>query len=209
MTRDCRGSLGLLGCAAAVLAVAGCSTAGDRLKGQAPRNEVFVGDVSLPEVRPGREDRPFSFRAEPDGLLFVYFGFTSCPDVCPTTLSDLRDALDELGPDAARVGVAFVTVDPYRDTTEVLVPYLASYFAGAHALYPRTQEQLARAETAYGASSTASRRPDGTVEVSHTTAGYIVDDTGHVRVQWPFGLPPDDMAHDMRRLLAARSGGGT
>lgn len=206
MTRDRRSSLAVLGWAAAVLAVTGCSTAGDRLKGQAPQGEAFVGDVSLPEVRPGREDRPFTFRAEPGGLLFVYFGFTSCPDVCPTTLSDLRRALGELGADSARVEVAFVTVDPYRDTTEVLVPYLASYFTGAHALYPRTQEQLARAETAFGASSTASKRPDGTVEVSHTAVGYLVDETGRVLVQWPFGLSPEDMAHDLRRLLAARSG---
>ena len=194
--------------AAAVIAsfvlLAGCSGGGGNvaLKGRVPSLPPYVGDVTLPEVHPGAPDVPFALRAEPGHLLYVYFGYTNCPDICPTTLADLRHALKQLGPDGSRVQVAFVTVDTYRDTAEVLVPYLESFTAGAHALYPRTQEQLGRAEASLGATSSASRKADGTYEVSHTGLGTIVDDQGRMRVQWDFGVAPKDIVHDLRILLA-------
>ena len=188
---------------AILLSLAGCSSpeGGEALKGHTPSPPVFVGDVTLPEVHPGAPDVPFEFRAKPGHLLYVYFGFTNCPDICPTTLSDLRRALRQLGPDASRVQVAFVTVDTARDSAEVLVPYLASFSLRAHALLPRTQEQLGRAEAAFKATSSATRKADGNVEVSHTGLGTIVDDQGRMRVQWDFGVKVRDMAHDLRILL--------
>ena len=187
----------------------GCSSAGGakQLKGMRPPGPAYVGGVTMPEVEPGQPDRTFHFRAAPGHVLFVYFGYTNCPDICPTTLSDLRRALRKVGGASARVEVAFVTVDPYRDTAEVLVPYLASFTQGAHALYPRTQQQLGQAESAFGATSMVSKKPDGSFEVSHTGLAYIVDPTGHVLVQWDFGTSADVMAHDLRVLLAHPAGG--
>ena len=193
--------------ALALAVPSGCSGGGARLKGTRPPGPAFVGAVTLPEVMPGEPDRPFTFRAPPGHLLFATFGYTNCPDICPTTLSDLRRALRRLGADGARVEIAFVTVDPYRDSAAALVPYLASFARGAHALLPRTQQQLGQAESAFGATSSISKNPDGTFEVSHTGLSYIVDETGHVLVQWDFGAGPDVMAHDLRILLARKPGG--
>ena len=72
----------------------------------------------------GREVTERDFRSKPTAW---FFGFTNCPDVCPTTLSDFSQALDRLGPDAESLNIAFVTVDPERDTPEVLREYLASF----------------------------------------------------------------------------------
>lgn len=195
--------------AAAALSIAlglpGCAppAAEPRLKGHRPAIAVGVGDVSLPEVRPGEPDRPFAFRARPGGLLYVFFGFAQCPDVCPETLSNLRRALERLGEDARRVEVAFVTVDLARDSAEVLVPYLESFVRGGHALRARSQAQLGRAEAAFGATSSVVRRPDGGLQVTHTPLAYAVDERGRLLVRWDFGTPPADLAHDLRWLLRA------
>ena len=182
--------------------VAGCARGGARLEGAKPPGAGYVGGVSMPEARIGAPDRPFIFRATPGHLLFVYFGYTNCPDICPMTMSDLRGALRRIGPGAGRIDVAFVTVDPLRDSAAMLVPYLESFVPGTHALIPRTQEQLGRAETVFGAASSVTKQPDGRIEVSHTGLAYIVDDRGRVLVQWNSGTSARDMAHDLNILLA-------
>lgn len=158
-----------------------------------------VGDQRLPE---GVEERPFAFVAPPGGLLAVYFGYTSCPDLCPTTMADLKVAIGDLGPDASRVDVAMVTVDPSRDTAEVLADYLGHFFTrGAHAVRTGDWNALRAVEAAFLASSTISHDSHGT-SVSHTASTSVVDAKGTVVVQWPFGTPPKTMAQDLRVLLA-------
>ncbi len=161
--------------------------------------------MSLPEVRAGEADRPYFFKASPGNLLYVYFGYASCPDVCPATLSDLRRALRMLGPDSSRVEVALVTVDSERDTREILRAYLDGFVRGGHALRPETQSQLARAEEAFGATSRVGRAADGKIEVSHTAVSYLVDENGQVLLEWDFGARPADIAHDLRLLLGIRA----
>lgn len=184
-------------------ATVGCAPerSGSGLRGFVPKGHAPVDGVSLPEVHPGAAAVPFRFAARPGGLLFVYFGYTSCPDVCPTTLADLRAALHELGADAARVEVAFVTVDVRRDSAEVLAPYLASFVPGSHALRPRNDEDLANAERAFEASSQVRRDAAGKITVSHTSIGYLVDERGRIQLEWSFGTSSKDMAHDLRVLL--------
>jgi protein SCO1/2 len=145
----------------------------------------------------------FHFRTAPGHVLFVYFGYTTCPDVCPTTLSDLRRALHEVGGEASRVDVAFVTVDPARDVARVLEPYLASFVRGGHPIRPRTRGELAPVQRAFGGSSTVTRAPDGTVEVTHSATSYLVDERGRIVDEWPFGTKPEAMAQRLRTLLAA------
>ena len=154
--------------------------------GRSPTPARDVGEVVLPEVRPGEPDRPFAFRATPGHLLYVYFGYASCPDVCPTTLSDLHKALELLGADAARVEVAFVTVDLNRDSAQILVPYLASFVRGGHALRAPNQEQLGHAEAAFAATSTVTKSLQGEIQVSHTALSYLVDERGRIVDQWDF-----------------------
>jgi protein SCO1/2 len=195
--------------AAAALLAGGCDAHdhGGRT-GRAPPRPTNVAGIVLPEVRPGEPDRPFAFRARPNGVLYVFFGFASCPDICPATLSDLRQALRMLGDDARRIEVALITVDPARDSAAVLAPYLASFVAGGRAIRPGSQADLGRAQAAFGATSRAARGADGRVEVVHTSLGYVVDERGEVLLQWDFGTRPDVMARDFSRLLArvARAG---
>lgn len=187
------------------LAVWACSCAprgrGD-LVGHSRPIPKQVGGLSLTECRAGRPDSTFRFRAAPGHLLFVFFGFTHCPDLCPTTLGDLRRALRKLGTDADRVEVAFVTVDPDRDTSAVMAKYLGSFFVGQHALRPGSNEQLLAAQAAFGATSSVTRGADGEVHVAHTAVSYIVDGRGAVLLEWDYGTPPGDMASDLRLLFA-------
>lgn len=185
--------------------IAGCGrgAAHAPLGGRLPANTAPVGELALPEARADRMGVPFRFRPAPGHVLVVYFGYTTCPDVCPTTLGDLHRALARLGGDSQRVDVAFVTVDPDRDTPDVLAPYLAGFVADGHPLRPASQSQLAEAERAFGATSSVTRNPDGEVEVSHSGTMYVVDDRGRIADEWPFGSTADLMANDLRILLGA------
>lgn len=177
------------------------TTSAPAFEGLTRPTPISVADVEISEVAPGEPDAPFTFRAEDGELLFVYFGYTSCPDVCPVTLSDLRSALEDLAPeDAALVSVAFVTVDPDRDTAEVLVPYLSHFFDRIHALRTEDRAALEAVQAAFGASSTITPKDDGTYDVSHTAVSYVVDSDGDVLVEWPYGVSADAMAHDLQLL---------
>lgn len=186
----------------------GCGSGddGDRLNGMTRTPPTEVGRVSLPDVSPGGGGRQAELRGADDGLMLVYFGYTSCPDVCPTTLADLGMALKGM-PDgqARRVEVGMVTVDPKRDTARALNGYLGHFFApGRFASFRTTDgDELAAAESAFGASSKLGK-PDrhGSYEVAHTAQVFAVDSTGKVLVEWPFGTPSDDIRSDLERLLS-------
>ena len=183
---------------------AGCGRSGHGvLTGHVPRDLAPVGAVSVPEVFAGRPEQPFVLHAEAGKLLIVYFGYASCPDVCPTTMADLRSALTRLGDDAHRIELAFVTVDAARDTAAVLAPYVASFVPGAHALRPPDQPTLAAAERAFGARSSIEHDLQGRTEVSHTPLCYVVDAGGRVVLEWDFGTAAPKMAEDLRILLRA------
>lgn len=195
-----------------LLVASGCGSGGDdgELNGMTRTPPTEVGDVSLPDESPGGEGRSTPLRGEGDGLMLVYFGYTSCPDVCPTTLADLNVALKGMTDDQAdRVKVGMVTVDPERDTPRVLNGYLGHFFGvdGYDSFRTTDMDELARAEKAFGASSKLGK-PDrnGDYDVSHTAQVYAVDGTGKVLVEWAFGTSSDDIRSDLERLLA---GGGS
>ncbi|MEM8904558.1 MAG: SCO family protein [Actinomycetota bacterium] len=184
---------------AAALALAACG--GDepaQLTGFERTPAPSVAELTLPEV--GAVDA-FDFRADEDELLVVYFGFTFCPDVCPTTLSDLRRALDDLGDDADRVSVAMATVDPGRDTDEVISGYLRSFIDDGHPLRTDDDAELRAVTAVFGADYAVDVADDGDIEVAHTGSLYAVDDQGHLVVTWPFGTRPDDLRSDLQLLL--------
>jgi protein SCO1/2 len=157
-----------------------------------------VGAVSLPDAATGAA---FSTRADPGEVLVVYFGYTSCPDVCPTTLADLRQALRELGDDGDKVEVAMVTVDPGRDDPERLTSYVQSFVAGAHALRTDDPSELGAAAEAYGVSYDVTTTAEGDIEVAHSAFLYAVDAAGLIRLQWPFGISAEDLENDLAFLL--------
>lgn len=170
-----------------------------------------VSSVSLPDA--SRSGQAFTMRAAPGGLLVVFFGFTSCPDVCPTTMADLRTAIEDLPAGSRdRVDVAMVSVDPARDTAEVLTRYVQGFVPGSHALRTDDPAELRAAADAFGADYFITTDTSGSPEVTHTGWVYVVDDRGRLRVQWSFGTPSTDMTSDLRLLLgetassAARAG---
>jgi len=159
-----------------------------------------VGALSLPESTGGGAD--FAFRAEPGHLLLLYFGYTGCPDICPTSLSDIRSALRQIGEDrAARVDVAFATVDPNRDNDSVMTAYIHAFFADGHGLRTDDPERLATVAAPLGVSYDVSTNADGYVEVIHSAWIYAIDDQGLLRLMWPFGTEPEDIAADLKYLL--------
>jgi len=179
----------------------GCGRTGSTAFGGYTRSPLpDVSSVSVPVVGgPGGD----ALTAAPGGLRLVFFGFTSCPDVCPTTLAVLRAALAELDPaDRARVGVDVVTVDPERDDAAQLVEYVGRFVPDATAHRTEDTTVLRAALEAFGSDVTVGSGPDGRPEVSHTGDVSVVDDAGRVVLAWPAGTPADSVADDLRRLLA-------
>lgn len=191
--------------AAMLMVGAGCGGGEQTLRGIVRDQPLEVGSVAVTDVTSegayGEHDGSFEFVAEPGRLLVVYFGYTNCPDLCPTTLALVRAARRELGDDGQRIDLAMVTVDPDRDTAEIMNGYLASFVDTFHALVPATQEELRAAEAAFLASSTIVTNESGKIEVGHSATAYVVDSTGRVRVEWPFGIDKNAMINDLKILL--------
>ena len=188
---------------AAGLVLAACGGSADRpatLAGTVREPAPDVAAVSLPDASTGGT---LAMRGPDNGLLVMYFGFTSCPDVCPTTMSDLRAALRDLDEaERERVEVAMATIDPGRDSGDTLTRYVQTFAPGGHALRTDDADELRGAADAFGADYSVTAKPGGEPEVSHTAWLYAVDDRGRLRVQWPFGTPSDDIANDLSILLS-------
>ena len=182
-----------------VTVLGACSSTPDAPAGIVRDPAPVVGTETLPDVSDGGADFPFV--AGPDRVLVVYFGYTSCPDVCPTTLADLRRALEDLGRRADDVDVAMATIDPGRDTDEVLTGYLTSFVPEGHPLRTTDDTELRAAADAFGADYRVGTDEDGEVEVEHTGFLYAVDDEGRLRLTWPFGTEWQTIEGDLRWLL--------
>jgi protein SCO1/2 len=135
-------------------------------------------------------------------LVVLFFGYTHCPDVCPTTLSDMAQALKLMGPEAAgKVQVLFASVDPERDTAETLrayVPYFYPDFLGLRG----TPEEVARAAKEFKVVYRKHVEPGATgYLVDHSAGSYVLDGQGRLRLYLPFAHPPQAIAQDLNTLL--------
>lgn len=137
-------------------------------------------------------------------LVVLFFGYTHCPDVCPTTLSDMARAFELLGPQAAaRVQVLFASVDPERDTPEVLKAYVPYFNAGFLGLYG-TPAEVAEAAREFRVVYRKHVEPGASgYLVDHSAGSYVLDAQGRLRLYLPFAHPPEDIAHDLGELLRA------
>ncbi len=187
---------------ALVLLAAACSDEPAQLSGFVRDPLPDVSAASLPDASNGGAD--FAMRAPQDEILILYFGYTSCPDVCPTTLADLRSALRDLGDDAEKVTVAMATIDPERDTDEVITGYVQSFIPGSHGLRTTDPEDLRDAADFFGADYGVSTDDDGKYEVFHTANLYAIDDGGLLQVTWPFGTEPENLTTDIEILLETK-----
>ena len=159
----------------------------------------MVDASSIPSLTdPGTD---ITFQAPPGQFQLVFFGYTHCPDVCPTTLADLTVAMRKLPEaDAAKVDTVMVTVDPDRDL-DVLAEYVQSFLPEGEAGGTADPARLQAVADAFGVTYGVTTNDDGEVEVVHSGFVYVVDDQGRLVLSWPFGTTSDAMASDLALLF--------
>jgi protein SCO1/2 len=144
----------------------------------------------------------FRLSRERGKVVALWFGYTFCPDVCPTTLAELLQARRRLDKDGRRFRVVFVTVDPERDTPARLREY-ADAFGGGFTALTGPADRLAQVRKAYGvvADKRVVAGTSAAYLMDHSAFVYVVDPAGQLRVMFPFGMSIDDMVHDIKLLL--------
>ncbi len=131
----------------------------------------------------------------------LFFGFTHCPDVCPTTMLDLKKAMKLLGDQADEVQVIFVTVDPQRDTQEVLAQFVPSFdkrFLGMRGSLQETAETLSNFKVYF---SKVPGKDSESYSIDHSAGMYAFDKQGKVRLYLGYGQKAEDIASDIKHLL--------
>jgi len=131
----------------------------------------------------------------------IYFGYTHCPDACPTTLNEIAIALDDLGPKRDAVRPVFITVDPERDTPEVLKSYVTSFDAPILAL-TGTPEAVAQAAKDYRVYYAKHPEPGGDYSMDHSSVIYVMDPEGRFTATFTPESSPEDIAARLKKLLA-------
>jgi protein SCO1/2 len=153
-------------------------------------------DFTLPASTGGA----FTLSSQRGKVVLLAFGFTNCPDVCPTTLAVLARMHEELGPLADEVQVVFATVDPERDTAPAMRDFLA-FFDESFIGITGTPDQMADLRKAYGISAQRVDDGQGGYRVHHSSFVYLIDRAGLIRALAPFGQGAEDFTHDVRILL--------
>jgi protein SCO1/2 len=192
-----------LALAASLLLLGAC----DRLPGSAVKPSFkavditgaeYARELSLSDAN-GKARTLADFKGK---VTLVFFGFTQCPDVCPTTLAELAAVKRELGKDGERVQGVFVSVDPQRDTPEILKAYVASFDPSFVALRgtPEQTKTVARNFKVFYAQVPG--RTEGSYTVDHTAGTFVFDAQGRVRLFVRYGSGAEALRHDLKLLLA-------
>lgn len=148
------------------------------------------------------DGQPFRLSEQRGRVVLIFFGYTSCPDVCPTTLAEFRKVFAELGPRAQDVRAVFITVDPERDTPEKNAGYV-SIFNPAFLGLSGTPEELDVVYKSYGVFHERQETVSAAgYLVSHTATVYVIDKQGNLRLTFPYGLGWESMFKDVRHLLS-------
>ncbi|MDT7834454.1 SCO family protein [Aquabacterium sp. OR-4] len=135
-------------------------------------------------------------------VVVVFFGYTQCPDVCPTTMSELAEVKRSLGADGARVQGLFVTVDPERDTAELLKAYVANFGPGMLGLRGTPEQTQAAAKEFKVFFNKVPGKTDTSYTIDHTAGSYVFDTQGRVRLFVRYGGGGKALAEDLKTLLA-------
>lgn len=147
--------------------------------------------------------KPFSLDDHQGEVTLLYFGYTHCPDFCPTTLAELQSVKSLLGNDVERVNMVMVTVDPERDTPERLNEYM-SFFDPSFIGLSADLETTERAKRDYNVMATR-REVDSASGylIDHSTSLLAIDPDGFLRLTWAYGTAPEAIAEDVQHLLDA------
>jgi protein SCO1 len=191
-------------CLGAVAFLAGC----DKLRGSAGKpafrgiditGAEYARALSLPDPS-GRQRTLEDFKGK---VTVVFFGYTQCPDVCPTTMAELAQVKKALGPDGDRVQGVFVSVDPERDTPEVLKKYMASFDPSFVALRGTAEQTAAAAKEFKVFYAKAPGKTEGSYTVDHTAGSYVFDADGKVRLFVRYGSGAEALTADLKALLSS------
>jgi protein SCO1/2 len=133
--------------------------------------------------------------------MLLYFGYTHCPDACPTALNDMALALDKLGPQRGSVAPVFITIDPERDTPAIIKEYVASFgpdFVGLTG----SPAAIATTEKEFRVYAQKHPNEDGSYDMDHSSIIYVMDPAGRFVTNFTHESSPDDIANRLRKLLS-------
>src|SRR5438105_362912 len=175
--------------------LAACTAGGPKFKSTDITGVDYGKSLELADTR-GRLRHLEDFRGK---AVVVFFGFTHCPDVCPTTLADLARVMKTLGPDADRVQVLFVSVDPERDTPQDLDRYVHAFDPRFIALRgdPAATQRVAKEFKIYY----EKRKQGDTYTVDHSAQSYVIDPQGRLRLLVRHDRLVEDLPHDLPVIL--------
>jgi protein SCO1 len=180
-----------------MLLVAACSPAPTPFIATDITGADFANELALTD-HTGKQRSMADFKGK---VVTLFFGFTHCPDVCPTTMADLKQTMKLLGDKSNEVQVLFVTVDPERDTQEVLakfVPYFDARFIGLRGDPQQTANTLKNFKI-FSAKVPGKSKDDYAVD--HSAGMYVFDKKGKIRLYMSYGQKPAEMASDIAKLL--------
>jgi protein SCO1 len=175
------------------------STSAQSFKGVDITGAEYARTLSLPDQY-GKPRTLDDFKGK---VTVVFFGYTQCPDVCPTTMAELAQVKKALGKDGERVQGVFITVDPERDTPETLKAYMASFDPSFVALRGTPEETKATAKEFKVFYAKVPGKVEGSYTMDHTAGSYVIDPKGKVRLFVRYGLPAEALTADLKALLAA------
>jgi protein SCO1/2 len=158
----------------------------------------YAQELNLPDAD-GKARTLADFKGK---VVVVFFGYTQCPDVCPTTMLELSAVKKALGADGARVQGIFVTVDPERDTPELLRAYVDNFgsdFVALRGTLAQTQATARQFKVFY---AKVPGKTAGSYSMDHTAGSYLFDARGRVRLFTRYGTGPEPLQHDLKMLLA-------
>ncbi|HSV70585.1 MAG TPA: SCO family protein [Methylibium sp.] len=157
----------------------------------------YAKELPLPDLD-GRARTLAEFSGK---AVVVFFGFTQCPDVCPTTLAELASVKKALGPAGERVQTVFISLDPERDTAELLKTYVAAFDPTVVALRGTPEQTLAAAKSYKVFFQKVPGKEPGSYSIDHTAGAYVFDPKGQVRLFVRYGQPVDAWVSDLKQLL--------
>ena len=186
----------LLGLCAAGLAA--CSPQKAAFKGIDITGAEYARQLSLPDT----SGKPRVLNEFKGKVVVVFFGFTQCPDVCPTTLAEIAEVKSKLGADGDKVQPILVTVDPERDTPEILSAYAASFGRDVVALRGTLEQTRAAAKEFKVFFAKVPGKTEGSYTMDHTAGSYVFDAQGRIRLFIRHGGGVEAMASDLKQLIA-------
>ena len=188
-----------------VAAVLACSLSGcDKLPGKQAsfQNTDVTGlDYAKGFSLTDHNGKPRTLADYKGKVVVVFFGYTQCPDVCPTTMAEMASVMQKLGPQADQVQVLFITLDPERDTPQLLASYVPAFDKRFVGLYGSLEQTARTAKDFKVFYSKVPGKEPGSYTIDHMAGSYVFDKDGRLRLFIRHGVAADSIVHDVRQLL--------